>query len=229
MPSASSTPLEDFIRRRAREQGLSLADVCRQAGIGRQTLYELWRTQKQYPSLHTVAAVAAALEVHPLLLLRYLFADAPQQETVQQEGDKSSFVRDVTYADNTLVLINEQFRKIWSVQNVGSVPWEGRRLRCMDDTLEVFTRDGDSLTVAPPLQPLACEVPIPDTAPGETAEIAADFVAPPTPGTVISYWKMVDTEGGICFPEAKGLWVRVQAVAPTARAENEDERDAEGS
>lgn len=218
-----ATPLEEFIRRRTRELRLSLADVCRRAGIGRQTLYELWRMERQYPSLHTVAAVASALELHPLLLLRYLFADPTQEDSSPLEGDQSSFVHDVTYADNTVVLINERFRKVWSIQNVGSIPWTGRRLRCMDDTLEVFTRHGDRLTVAPPLQPVEPEVPIPDTEPGEVVEVGADFVAPPTGGTVISYWKMVDGEGQVCFPEAMGLWVRVQAVAPTSSAENSQE------
>jgi transcriptional regulator with XRE-family HTH domain len=224
MSTSPSTPLEEFIRRRARELGLSLADVCRRAGVGRQTLYELWRAEKQYPSLHTVAAVAAALDVHPLLLLRYLFADAPQGDNAPLEGDQSSFVRDVTYADNTLVLSNERFRKVWSIQNVGTVPWDDRWLRCMDETLEVFTRDGESLAVAPPLQPVQRQVAVPETEPGETTEVSVDFIAPPTPGgTVISYWKMIDGQGQICFPESRGLWVRVQVVSPTSSADTEPE------
>ncbi|MGM0412518.1 MAG: NBR1-Ig-like domain-containing protein [Pseudomonadota bacterium] len=221
MSGTTSSPLEEFIRRRARELGLSLTQVCRRANIGRQTLYEFWRDGKQYPSLQTVVAVATALDVHPLLLLRYLFAEVPVSEGSPLAGDQSSFVRDVTYADNTLVLINEPLRKIWSVQNIGTVPWEGRRLRCMDETLEVFTRQGDQLSVAPPLQPVSQEVPVPDTTPGETAEIAADFIAPPMPGAVVSYWKMVDAEGRICFPDATGLWIRVEVVAPTATSGEE--------
>ncbi|MFP4695201.1 NBR1-Ig-like domain-containing protein [Thiohalospira sp.] len=223
MAESESTLLEEFIRQQSRTLNLSLTEVCRRAGIGRQTLYELWGMRKQYPSLHTVAAVAAALEVHPLLLLRYLFAEAPAEDASPLAGDRSSFVRDVSYADNTPVLINEPLRKIWSIQNVGTVPWSGRRMRCMDETLEVFTREGESLRVAPPLQPVTEEVPVPDTEPGETVEVTADFVAPPTPGTVISYWKMVDAEGRLCFPDSTGLWVRVQVIAPTSGAEGEED------
>lgn len=219
MPETQTPPLEEFIRRRSRELGRSLSEICRRAAISRQTLYEFWQYEKQYPSLQTVVALATTLEVHPLLLLRYLFAEAPVRDPLPITGDQSSFIRDVTYADNALVLVNEPFRKIWSIQNTGTVPWEGRKLRCMDETLEVFTREGDQLSVAPPLQPVATEVPVPYTPSGETVELAADFVAPPVPGSVISYWKMVDAEERVCFPDAIGLWVRLQVVHPASGAD----------
>ncbi|MBK5943013.1 EAL domain-containing protein [Halorhodospira halophila] len=69
-----STELEVFIRRCANEQGLSLAEVARRAGMSRQSLYDFW-SRDGYPNLGTVAEVAEVLGVHPLRLLELQFPD----------------------------------------------------------------------------------------------------------------------------------------------------------
>jgi hypothetical protein len=51
---------------------------------------------------------------------------------------------------------------------------------------------------------LACSqryVDIPDTEPGEIAEIEAQLQAPGYDCTSIAYFKMVDQEGSLCFPD----------------------------
>lgn len=60
--------------------------------------------------------------------------------------------------------------------------------------------------------PVVREVDIPSTAAGGTALISVRFKAPPLPCTTISYWKMVDKNGNICFPRMKGLWCKVNVV-----------------
>ncbi|ABM61482.1 EAL domain-containing protein [Halorhodospira halophila] len=69
-----STELEVFIRRRANEQGLSLAEVARRAGMSRQSLYDCW-SRDGYPNLATIVELAEVLGVHPLRLLELQFPD----------------------------------------------------------------------------------------------------------------------------------------------------------
>lgn len=64
--------LELYIRQRCRQQGISLSDLCRKTGIGRQTLYDLWQ-KDNYPNLTTLVQLAEALEVHPMQLLALVF------------------------------------------------------------------------------------------------------------------------------------------------------------
>ena len=72
-----STELEVFIRRCAKEQGLSLAEVARRAGMSRQSLYDFW-SRDGYPNLGTVMEVAEALGIHPLRLLELQFPSNDQ-------------------------------------------------------------------------------------------------------------------------------------------------------
>ncbi|WP_041595030.1 DNA-binding protein [Halorhodospira halophila] len=68
-----STALELLIRKQARARGLSLSEVARRAGISRQSLYDLCRCRAN-PTIYTIADLAKALELRPLLLIRVYFA-----------------------------------------------------------------------------------------------------------------------------------------------------------
>jgi hypothetical protein len=48
-------------------------------------------------------------------------------------------------------------------------------------------------------------VPIPDTEPGEVAEIQAVVKAPSYDCSTIAYFKMVDENGFFCFPDVHQL------------------------
>jgi transcriptional regulator with XRE-family HTH domain len=103
-------------------------------------------------------------------------------------GDASSFVAD-TVPHGTLLTPGEVFVKTWQVRNSGSVPWMGRQLE----------RQGP--LTGPGLITSQRYVPIPDTTPGETATITAILKAPTYDCSSIAYFKMVDGEGVLCFPE----------------------------
>lgn len=214
--------IELFVRQRARELGVSLSEVCRRAGISRQTLYELAQVPQRLPALTTVVILADVLEVHPLRLLQMIFDDVPVRTRLRESDqiDRSAFMRDVTLPDGDAIELGQRFCKTWELQNVGKVVWEGRQLVCMDDEVMIFTRNGERLDVASPLSPDVRRVSIPRTLPGETVQISVWFTAPNIPGSVLSYWKMVHDDGTPCFPDSQGVWVKLRVITPSTGASN---------
>jgi transcriptional regulator with XRE-family HTH domain len=104
------------------------------------------------------------------------------------EGDASSFVDDTT-PHGTLMSPGHLFNKTWRVRNSGTVPWRGRRLE----------RQGP--LNGPGLIRSFRYIDVPDTDPGEVAEIHAALQAPGYDCTSIAYFKMVDHEDALCFPD----------------------------
>lgn len=91
----------------------------------------------------------------------------------------------------------EVFEKVWRIRNSGKVPWQGRRLE----------RQGPK--TGPGLITSARYYDIPDTEPGEIAEIPALLKAPTYDSTAIAYFKMVDEQGHLCFPNRYQLGLEV--------------------
>ena len=216
----TTTTLDAYLAERLQSLEMSQSELCRRAGISRQTLHTLNSNPDKLPSLPTVLAIAGALQVHPIRLLQIICDQqaSPLNGTKprQRRGDRSAFVRDVSFPDGELVLPGQRFVKAWELQNVGQVAWQGRLLRCMDEDLVVYRRSGEILHLAQPLRPAALQVPVPDTQPGETVQLSVAFTAPNSPGTVLSYWKMVFADGALCYPAARGVWVKVLVTALAA-------------
>jgi transcriptional regulator with XRE-family HTH domain len=103
-------------------------------------------------------------------------------------GDASTFVDD-TIPHGTLMRPGELFTKIWRIRNSGSVPWIGRQLERQGPLT------GPGLITSPRYLPLS------DTQPGEIAEVVAILKAPGYDCSSIAYFKMVDAEGALCFPD----------------------------
>lgn len=124
-------------------------------------------------------------------------------------GDCSQFVEDLSFPDGTLVSPRARFEKRWLLRNAGTVRWRGRMLERIGSTA------GPGLLSSPH------RVPIADTRPGETAEVAVSLQAPEHEGTTIAYWQMVDADGHECFPDryADGMYcvVVVRDDAPLPR------------
>lgn len=216
--------LDSYLRRRCADLGMSASELCRRAQISRQTLHTLSAGEATLPTLPTVMALARVLQVHPLRLLQIICDEQPQAHTSPKRAgrmrDQSAFVRDVSFPDGALVLPKQRFTKTWEVQNVGSVPWEDRFMQCQDEEIVVYTRSGETLRVAQALKPDMDRVPVPYTAPGDSALISIHFTAPGSPGSVLSYWKSVFADGSLCFPRATGLWVKIR-VSSLATAASE--------
>jgi transcriptional regulator with XRE-family HTH domain len=112
-------------------------------------------------------------------------------------GDASTFVGD-TIPHGTLMEPGQVFEKIWQVKNSGTVSWQGRRLE----------RQGPM--TGPGLISSLRFVGVPDTEPGKLAEITALLKAPTYDCSSIAYFKMVDADGRLCFPDGYQLGLDVQ-------------------
>jgi hypothetical protein len=115
---------------------------------------------------------------------------------------------DDTVPHGTVMAPGAVFEKLWRVRNSGTVPWTGRQLE----------RQGP--LTGPGLITSARYVPVPDTAPGKVAEITATLKAPTYDCTSIAYFKMVDADRALCFPDSYqvGLDVLVRVVRPVEDA-----------
>jgi transcriptional regulator with XRE-family HTH domain len=111
-------------------------------------------------------------------------------------GDASTFVDD-TIAHGTLMEPGQMFEQTWRVRNSGTVTWEGRRLE----------RQGP--LTGPGLITSLRYVDIPLTKPGKLAKVTAPLKAPTYDCSSIAYFKMVDAEGKLCFPDSYQLGLDV--------------------
>ena len=133
----------------------------------------------------------------------------PPKELVRAiAGDATAFVDD-TIPHGSLMAPGELFTKVWRIRNCGTVSWRSRRLE----------RQGP--LTGPGLITSLKYVDIPDTEPGEIAEISTPLKAPGYDCTSIAYFKMVDAEGFLCFPDVHqlGLDVLVRVVRNTSGAQ----------
>lgn len=87
----------------------------------------------------------------------------------------------------------ESFEHVWLIRNNGTVPWEGRKMICMSQKeqsvkINAYTFD------------------VPQTDPGEDAEINMQVDPRGREGAFESVWKMIDSDGNDCFPNEKWLF-----------------------
>jgi hypothetical protein len=120
----------------------------------------------------------------------------------------ATFIKDVTYADGTVVSPGQSFIKTWRIKNVGICTWNS-------DYQLVFD-SGDAMS-GPATQQLT-DIQIP---PGETLDISVELTAPDTSGTYRGNWKFSDPHGDI-FGTTKGnpIWVEIEVVPPDSDDED---------
>lgn len=120
-------------------------------------------------------------------------------------GDASMFLGD-TIPHGTLMEPGQVFEQRWRLRNSGIVAWSGRRLE----------RQGP--LTGPGLITSLRFVDVPDAQPGETVEITAVLKTPTYDCSSIAYFKMVDADGALCFPDSYQLGldvlVRVEGQRP---------------
>jgi len=121
-------------------------------------------------------------------------------------GDASTFVGD-TIPHGTRMEPGQVFEQTWRVRNSGEVAWEGRRLERQGPLT------GPGLITSPRY------VDVPATKPGKVAEITAPLKAPTYDCSSIAYFKMVDVEGRLCFPDSYQLGLDVLVRVEGQRAD----------
>jgi DNA-binding Xre family transcriptional regulator len=224
--------LSRFIQARLDDLHLSKNELARRTGLSRQALHKLLTGLVEECKISTFIKLACALESSPLILMRILLngsgviaenhAAAPAKYKLaltvasKYPDDSSSFIADITIPDNTLIAANSIFTKRWKILNNGSQVWERRRLICVDEVLCLRHLDSDNADFAAPqptgLIALQKEIPIPRTLPGEPVLLSVELQTPAVPGTYVSYWKMLDEVGDLCFPQGQGLSCVVKVV-----------------
>ncbi len=124
---------------------------------------------------------------------------APSQSILPHSriaGDQATFIRDVTFPDNSTVRPDQHFIKRWELKNTGSIRWVGRYL----------IPDGFSTG--------KCSYParirIPATDPNQTVIIDVPVTAANTPGLCYVTWKMASATGDLYFPGFVGIWFEVK-------------------
>lgn len=212
--------LAHYLRKRLDVLGLSVKEVALRSGVSRQSWHKLLNADVDEARLTTLTKVADVLETHAVHLVRlYCYGASLPQRPSLNTGLKrfdTGFIADITYPDNSLVYVGQEFEKVWELVNLGSEAWRNWRLTCIDDYLKVETLVGSHNCTQPDrqcgLMPLMVSVPIPNTLPGEHVRVAVKFRAPSLPCSVISHWKSVNAEGDFVFPELTGLWCQVKVV-----------------
>lgn len=193
-----------------------MAELARQSKTSRQTLLSIGELGARLPQIETLVKLALALCVHPMRLFHLVFEDyrlpVQHERQFKGRGDQSIFIGDVTIPDGEVVYAGTRFTKVWEVQNIGTTPWIGRYLNCMDDELVVSAGSGEQLWSFGRLRPVVDRILVPDTAPGDVVRMSVDFVAPDMPCTSISYWKSVFADGSLCFPDSLGLTCKVRVM-----------------
>ncbi|HET6846338.1 MAG TPA: NBR1-Ig-like domain-containing protein [Anaerolineales bacterium] len=121
--------------------------------------------------------------------------------TLDSACDHAEFLGDVTIVDNATLRPGEAFRKTWRIQNAGNCSWTSAyRL--------VFVR-GDHMG-GPDAVPMPALV-----APGQSADVSVDLVAPTSQGQYGGFWQL-QTPGGTNFglgPTGSGnLWVQISVA-----------------
>jgi hypothetical protein len=117
--------------------------------------------------------------------------------------NRANFVDDVTIPDNTRLDPDEDFVKIWRLQNNGECTWTPAFLLAFI---------GGQRLEAPDLVPLSTHV-----APGQMVDLAVDMQAPDSAGTYQGYWKLRSPEGayfGIGPQGDQSFWVKIVVPAP---------------
>ncbi len=200
-----------FVRSRLQNLGISQSEAAKRGGFSRQSLINWMNGDVKHIELQNIVRLAGVLEISPYYCLQYLCSqlalDIKSDAASHFSRDHTSFIRDVSVPDNTPVMAGQTFRKEWEIMNTGSVIWRNRFLLCTDTPPYL----SGALTGGY-LHPQKTRVRIPDTTPGDSVIVGVMLRAPDLPGTTRSNWKVVESNGNICFPEHAGLWCQVQVV-----------------
>jgi hypothetical protein len=155
-----------------------------------------FRPPSDVTSPATLPPGPAAGAVTPIISLAETLTPAPIQVIAAPPCENNlTFLLDLTYEDNTVVLPGQSIDKQWLVQNNGSCNWDSRyRLRFIG---------GDSLG-APE------DLPLYPARAGARITLRIEFTAPSAPGSYQSAWQAMSPDGTLFGEEIYLLVVIAQ-------------------
>lgn len=216
----SAEQFANYLRRRIREKELSISETAKRAHISRATLNKYLNQEVEDGKISTFIMLGRVLGDHPLTLLSIFFQGwdfaktNPSRTKSVHAGDDIGFIADIDCPDNYPVAREAVFKKTWELKNMGTVPWENRRLVCIDENLNVSSaKSGLQDHRYTGLTPLEREIEVPLTKPMEHVQLTVHFKSPNYPGTMVSHWKMIDEKGEFLYPDSLGLFCQVHVLA----------------
>jgi hypothetical protein len=118
--------------------------------------------------------------------------------------DRATFVKDITYPDNTEVVAGTNFVKTWRIRNNGSCTWTSGYAVVFDHLEAMNGPASQQLTTG-------------TVAPGQEIDVSVTLKAPDATGTYQGYWKLRNSAGavfGIGDNAQSAFWVKVKVVIP---------------
>ena len=217
IPRQPKTVLGWSMQKARQVQGWSVRETAQSFGCSASHISRVEHGSR--PSRELVRFYDETFEGEGLLLSLFEVAQhAPEQErrraggrrpqlTRAIPGDASIFIDD-TVPHGTVMRPGALFLKTWRIRNSGAVPWRNRQLERQGPIT------GPGLLTSPRY------IPIPDAEPGETIVVGVPLMTPTYDCSTIAYYKMVDEEGNLCFPDSYQLGldvlVRVRGQRPEA-------------
>ena len=128
----------------------------------------------------------------------------PTATTAVTPCDRASFVKDVTYPDDSEVSVGTTFIKTWRLKNTGSCTW--------NSSYSLVFVEGDSMGA-----PAAVQLTTGTVAPGESVDVSVTLVAPTTVKTYQGKFQLRNSAGivfGIGQDAKSSFWVKVKVTAP---------------
>jgi hypothetical protein len=126
----------------------------------------------------------------------------PAPTNIPVPCDRASFVKDVSYPDDTEVLAGTSFVKTWQIKNNGTCTW--------NSGYSVVFINGDSMG-APATTQLTNGV----VAPGETVNVSVNLTAPATAKTYKGNFQLRNPSGanfGIGLDAKSSFWVQIKVI-----------------
>lgn len=205
LPPQSSENFEQYVRRLAKERGLSLDVLAHLAGFTRGTLYNLFNDNN--PRLSHLLKLSQAMDVHHyhLMRLKWREFDRISPNLPHAHQDASGFV-DETVPDGSLFAPEAVFDKSWTIQNIGDTVWQNRYLVNVDEPCAGQHPSGFDWQCHR-LVPDDTVLALPTVYPSQICTVSVRYTAPSMAGRYVSYWRMVDETGKLCYPNGIGLSV----------------------
>ncbi|KAJ2747039.1 hypothetical protein GGI20_000843 [Coemansia sp. BCRC 34301] len=187
-PAGSWSEANQPSRPTLRSTGEAVAAVATEAVAG--ALAPVVAMASAVPAVAAAVAVTAPAPVAP---------PVPRSNSVAQSGKYVAiFVEDVTIPDGTVMAPGETFVKIWSVANMGDNEWPR-------NTMLVHV-EGE-----PTIPGNKKAVPVVISKRYEQVGIAVDLVAPTVPGSYVSQWRLMTSDGQYF---GTGLWCTIVVEEP---------------
>jgi Ig-like domain from next to BRCA1 gene len=148
------------------------------------------KTGTTVPSLTPIKTMTPNRQVSPTLA---------GTTTLTSICNKAQFVADVTIPDGTQLPPNTSFTKVWRIRNIGDCTW--------DSSYRFVFISGEKMSAA--------NINLPQVAaPGETVDVAVNFMTPTKPAFYKSNW-MLEGGGDVFGGGSNGdqpFWVLVEVV-----------------